>query len=607
MTVRLVNCPGKNGSPVPSTVVTIEPEFSDPYTLTIGEFLGLGIYATVVGVALAPDPFVVGTYESDGSSFEPYHAFRYNVDTQEFRDLGTFGGPAGTSSALGVNIDGTVVVGASNLTTAGESVWQAFRWTEALGMQNLGSIAPGGYSVARATSHDGTVVVGAADVPGTRDGGSTEVHAFRWVLSNPATGTGVFTDLGPATYEALAVNGDGSVIVGNAKNGRAIRWTQAGGVVDLGTLPGHSRSKATAVSADGKVVVGISSSNFITSSFPVPGPQYDKNTSRAFRWTQATGMRDLNTLLADAGVDLTGVTLIGALGLSHDGKTISGAGLRAGDDDTFGFSINYTDATTGGVPNHQGLWWNAQESGWGINFAHQRDIVFATWFTYGADNQPQWYVIRAEKTATNVYSGPVSSFTGLPFNTLPYTANANVKTQVGTATITFSADGKSASFAYTVNGIAQTKQIVPQAFAQPVPTCVWGAQPDLTLATNYQDLWWAANGSEAGWGINFTHQGSVIFATWFTYDANGKAWWLTLVAPETAVPKVYSGLVKAVSGPPFNAEPFDPNAVNRTTVGNATVTISDGNHARFDYTVNGIAQSKNLTRQVFAAPGTVCQ
>jgi len=31
--------------------------------------------------------------------------------------------------------------------------------------------------------------------------------------------------------------------------------------------------------------------------------------------------------------------------------------------------------------NYQGLWWNApagSESGWGINFAHQSDIIFAT-------------------------------------------------------------------------------------------------------------------------------------------------------------------------------------------------------------------------------------
>jgi hypothetical protein len=40
---------------------------------------------------------------------------------------------------------------------------------------------------------------------------------------------------------------------------------------------------------------------------------------------------------------------------------------------------------------------------------------------------------------------------------------------------------------------------------------------------NASGLWWnLPAGSEAGWGINFSHQGSVIFASWFTYDMTGK-------------------------------------------------------------------------------------
>jgi hypothetical protein len=329
------------------------------------------------------------------------------------------------------------------------------------------------------------------------------------------------------------------------------------------------------------------------------------------------GVTVSNPLGATVDVPLNAAGLA-YLAANHGQVALGGAITTLAKGNTSEFLFNSTSAaltrqlvitTSAPITNFQGLWWNPLESGWGINFAHQGHIIFATWFTYGADNKPQWYTIRADKTADNVYSGSISSFTGLPFNTLPYTANANVKTAVGTATLTFAADGRSASFNYTVDGITQTKQIVPQQFTPGValPTCVWGAQADLTLATNQQDLWWVTDGLESGWGINFTHQGSIIFASWFTYDAAGKAWWLQLVAPETAVPKVYSGLIKSVTGPPFNAEPFDPDAVTRTTVGNGTITIVDGNHATFDYTVNGITQSKSLVRQVFAAPGTVCQ
>jgi hypothetical protein len=51
---------------------------------------------------------------------------------------------------------------------------------------------------------------------------------------------------------------------------------------------------------------------------------------------------------------------------------------------------------------------------------------------------------------------------------------------------------------------------------------------------------------------------------------------------------------------------FDPAAVARTPVGTATFTFGDGANATIAYTVDGIAQTKSITREVFAAPGTVC-
>ena len=57
----------------------------------------------------------------------------------------------------------------------------------------------------------------------------------------------------------------------------------------------------------------------------------------------------------------------------------------------------------------------------------------------------------------------------------------------------------------------------------PLPACTFGGQADLRQVTNYQDLSWTAlAGAEAGVGVNFTQQGDVSFATWFTYDADGK-------------------------------------------------------------------------------------
>ena len=37
-----------------------------------------------------------------------------------------------------------------------------------------------------------------------------------------------------------------------------------------------------------------------------------------------------------------------------------------------------------------------------------------------------------------------------------------------------------------------------------------------------------------------------------------------------------------------------------------SLTFADGNHATFAYTVNAVSQVKQITRQIFSAPGTVC-
>jgi hypothetical protein len=257
---------------------------------------------------------------------------------------------------------------------------------------------------------------------------------------------------------------------------------------------------------------------------------------------------------------------------------------------------------------YQGLWWNApagSEAGWGLNIAHQRDTLFATWFTYDATGTAWWLSMTAALTGGNAYAGTLYQTSGPPFNAVPFNPALVIATPVGSATLTF-ANNDNGTFDYTVNGVSQTKSITRQVFG-PMPRCVFGMQANLALATNFQDLWWnLPAGSESGWGINFAHQGDTIFATWFTYGLDGKPLWLAATAPLT-VPGTYAGTLYRTHGPAFNAMPFDPSQVTMTAAGTATFTFVDGNTATFAYTVNGISQTKQITREVFVAPGTVCQ
>jgi|SRR6516162_6829898 hypothetical protein len=112
--------------------------------------------------------------------------------------------------------------------------------------------------------------------------------------------------------------------------------------------------------------------------------------------------------------------------------------------------------------------------------------------------------------------------------------------------------------------------------------------------------------------MNLTQQGTTIFATWFTYDAHFQPLWLSMTAPQIG-PKTYSGSLYLTSGPPFGAPVFDKSKVGLKSVGTATLSFGDGNHGTFAFNVDlgdGLNKgnlTKSITRQVFRAPGTVCQ
>ncbi|MBK6981214.1 MAG: hypothetical protein IPH30_06765 [Betaproteobacteria bacterium] len=124
---------------------------------------------------------------------------------------------------------------------------------------------------------------------------------------------------------------------------------------------------------------------------------------------------------------------------------------------------------------------------------------------------------------------------------------------------------------------------------------------------NVQGLWWRSPaGSESGWGVNFVQQADILFVTWFTYGADGSGMWLVMSDARRSAPNTYAGAIYRTTGPAFNAVPFSPSAVTVTQVGTGTLAFTDGNNGTFTYNVNGVSQSKPITRQVFANPVSIC-
>src|SRR5258708_32408349 len=70
----------------------------------------------------------------------------------------------------------------------------------------------------------------------------------------------------------------------------------------------------------------------------------------------------------------------------------------------------------------------------------------------------------------------------------------------------------------------------------------------------------------------------------------------------------YSGILYRTVGPAFSANPFNSIGfpANYTQVGTLTFSFTDANTGTMSYTVNGVTQSKAITRYIYASGGTNC-
>ena len=117
--------------------------------------------------------------------------------------------------------------------------------------------------------------------------------------------------------------------------------------------------------------------------------------------------------------------------------------------------------------------------------------------------------------------------------------------------------------------------------------------------------WW--NSGESGWGLHFVQRGSVVFATWYTYDGAGNPKWY--VAPHCALPAAASSgscaeSLYEVNGPTFFEGAFNPASARVSTAGQLNLTFTNANAGSMTYTVAGETRTVAITRQPFPAGTT---
>lgn len=244
------------------------------------------------------------------NTINPANGYRemalYNWNTGATTIVGSLGNVTDRSdaaSAFALSGDGKTVVGLGWMPNTGA---HAIKGTAAGGVTDLGSTVPGGSSRADAVNYDGSVIGGwQADETGFwrgavwNNGVQTMLQSGdEWTLLGPVNG----------------LSADGKWAIGKATNDMAYRWSAEGGVEYIGGgLYWGDSANATAISADGRVIVGTSRS---WSTPPMWGS--------GFIWTEELGLVDLTQYAVSQGMDLQGITLAIPMAISGDGQTISG-------------------------------------------------------------------------------------------------------------------------------------------------------------------------------------------------------------------------------------------------------------------------------------------
>src|SRR5450631_1324373 len=90
-----------------------------------------------------------------------------------------------------------------------------------------------------------------------------------------------------------------------------------------------------------------------------------------------------------------------------------------------------TDTTTSPVT---GLWWDPDESGWGLSIEQQGPIMFVGWYTYDQTGASTWYVMSSCTVIGDGCSGNIYSTTG-GAPTVPWNGHGPIM-RVGVGTLT---------------------------------------------------------------------------------------------------------------------------------------------------------------------------
>ena len=251
-----------------------------------------------------------------------------------------------------------------------------------------------------------------------------------------------------------------------------------------------------------------------------------------------------------------------------------------------------------------GTWWIPAESGWGVFTIDQGNALGVGWFTYDSDGEPTWFIGAAFEQPDGRYVGEMFRQTGVP---LAQISGLATETSVKFADITLQFTGSGAlKFDYAVvGGVSQSKQMNRFVYNGEDIVCRTSPFSSRKLAGNASDLWWGG-ADTSGWGIFVNQARNVLVSTWYTYDTDREALFLTAVAVRQPDGRFTGEIYRQANGTPFNQINGAPPSLNSTVVGSVAVNLIDGETADFAYTIGSTVQTKRISRYTFGASPGAC-
>lgn len=239
------------------------------------------------------------------------------------------------------------------------------------------------------------------------------------------------------------------------------------------------------------------------------------------------------------------------------------------------------------ISNYQGAWWaGAAENGWGLSLIQHGQTLVAGWYYFNAQGQPTWAIVPGctWNAANTACTGNVTTSTGSWLGN--YTG---MLTQGAIGTVTFSFTSPTAgTMTWNIGGVLGTKNISLLNYAS-------GASPS---GIDYTDIWWAGS-AQNGWGVALLQQGGVLAGSWYTYNQQNQPVWYLINGGTWTSPNVFTAPLTRATGSPLIGATYNPALLNASNVGTVTFTFTDAANATMSYTVDGVTQTKSITRLAF--------